>query len=108
MTKMPSDNLGRPIQAIYPGKTQVVNVTAAHAETVDPFLSGTTAIRLACTVGCHFRLGTAAELTASPATVNDSWLPAGVVEYLNVSRGTLISLIREGAVSGVAWVTEGG
>ena len=107
MTHLPSDNLNRAIQAIYPGRVQTVAVGAAATETVLGFLDATTAIRVACDVACHYVIGTAAELAIAPATTSDSWLPAGVVEYINVSRGQLISFIRAGASSGTAWVTEG-
>ena len=103
MTHLPSDNLGRAIQAFYPGRVEVVSVTGTHAETTNGFLDGTTVVRLACDVGCHYTVGT----PPVDATTSDSWLPVGVVEYINVSRGQMISFIREGGSSGTAWVTEG-
>jgi len=102
MTHLPSDNLNRPIQAIYPGRCQRVTVTGPSALVASGFLAGTTVIRVACTVGCHYVLG-----LTPVALTTDSWLPAGVVEFLNVSRGQKIAFIPEGAVTGFATVTEG-
>jgi hypothetical protein len=102
MTHTPSDNLGRGIQAIYPGVCQPVTVTGPSAPCANPFGADTTVLRIACTVGCHYALG-----LAPVATTNDPWLPAGVVEYIEVSRGQKIAFIPEGAVSGTAYATEG-
>ena len=82
-----------------PGTVQVVSYTTSVA-TTNAFASSTHQIRIVATTACHYILG-----AAPTATTSHTYLPADVVEYIDVSPGEKIAFIQH-ASGGNAYVTE--
>lgn len=101
MTHQATDNLNRPISSICPGVTQRLTVTAANAQSA-AFGAGTAVVRIVSSVDAHY----VGDWIAAAATTSHSFLPAGVVEYVNVPRGSKISILRASG-DGFATMTEG-
>jgi hypothetical protein len=80
---------------------QVVTVTGTSAKTSTA--TGVGNVRIVCTQDTHFVQSTKGSTTAT-ATTNDSFLPAGQVEYVQANESTF-GFIRN-AVSGSCFVTE--
>jgi hypothetical protein len=72
------------------------------AASTTAFADDTTVVRIISTKDCHY----VGSWMAANATGDDTLLPAGVVEYINVTKGSTISIIRDTA-DGTAFVTEG-
>ena len=102
MSLLATDRNGHTIQGIRPGRVQVVAVGAAAAATSLAVSDDVTIVRIVSTTNCHYIVTNA----AAAATANDSYLHAGVVEFLSVGKGDKISFIQDTA-SGTAYVTEG-
>ena len=89
------------------GTTQVIAYSTTTAIT-NAFGSETFQIRLVADSACCYRIGDGAQT----ATVADPFLPANWVEYVIVSPGQRLSVIKaatEGLVTstnGTLWVTE--
>jgi hypothetical protein len=89
------------------GVTQTIayNTSAAIA---NAFSSETFQLRLVADSACCYRIGDGAQT----ATTSDPFLPANTIEYVTVSPGQRISVIKaatEGlvtATAGTLWVTE--
>ena len=72
---------------------QNLAVASASATTSTSFPTGTTAVRLTCTVGVYIEMAQGSSASAGTA----GFLPANVVEYLPVNEGTRLSAITTGA-----------
>src|SRR5258708_18196140 len=107
MTHLGNDNVGGPgggraIQSIYNGAVQVITSSGTHQES-SAFAATTTVIRLvAKTNAIYYKIGPAPVAD----TTSSSWLPAGVVEYPQVCRGDIISILQDTAAA-VVNITEG-
>lgn len=89
------------------GTTQRVAATDASLAATNAFATGTHQVRLTANTAVHYTFaGTPTATTASP------FLPANVVEYVTVTPGQKIAVIRAStdglvtATSGNVWVTE--
>lgn len=68
------------------------NITfSATAANGAPFDSGDAIIRITSDTNCWFRIGVDAVAVAAD---NSSYLPANVVEYFGVTKGTRISVVQ--------------
>lgn len=100
MTEMAYDGQGNPIPALKPGVVQTVSISGTSAAISTATAKATKVIRVVSTTNCHYKLG-----SSPTATTSDSYLPAGVIEYLAVIGGQKIAFIQN-AASGTAYVTE--
>lgn len=83
-----------------PGTTQTVTISGTSAAVSNAFGSSTHTIRIVSTTNCHYTLaGTPTATTSHP------YLPAGAIEYIDVSPGEKIAFIQN-AAGGTAYVTE--
>jgi hypothetical protein len=93
MSKLARDDNGQLTQIYTLGTTQVMTVTASSVQS-NAIASDCTIIRLAVSgaAHCHFQIGSnpTASLTTSPMA------PANSVEYLKVSGGDKVAVIRGG------------
>lgn len=90
MPVLPMDDYGERIQALRPGRAQMVAAGAVSAPS-QPFGADTKVIRLVATAHCFLAFG------QSPvATSNDHYLPAGVPEYFRVVPGESLAVRRVG------------
>jgi len=93
MSKLARDDNGQLTQIYTLGTTQVMTVTASSVQS-SAIASDCTIIRLAVgsTAHCHFEIGSnpTASLTTSPMA------PANSVQYLKVSGGDKVAVIRGG------------
>lgn len=88
------------VQALRPGTNQEVAVQSSSTVLGNSLTS--TVARLCASVDCRIAVG------ASPtATASSMRLPAGIVEYIGVTVGDKIAVIRE-AADGALTVTEMG
>jgi hypothetical protein len=89
------------------GSTQTIAYDASVA-IANAFGPETFQLRLAANSACCFRIGDGAQT----ATTADTYLPANVIEYVIVSPGQRISVIKAAsnglvtATAGTLWVTE--
>jgi hypothetical protein len=99
MSKLARDNNGQLTQVFEFGTTQVMTVTASSVQS-NAVAAGCTIIRLAngSAADCHFQIGTnpTASLTTSPM------LPAYVVEYIKVTGGDKVAVIRGGTATDIS------
>ena len=89
----------------YADRIQTVTTTATAATIgldIGPHIDE---VVMSCTQDCHYKLGSEAELTASPATTSDLPLFAGTYKPIRVKPGQRLSFIRA-SVDGRAWVEE--
>jgi hypothetical protein len=102
MTIFARDDGGATIQAIYPGVTQKIDLSATSAQSA-PVGTSTTAIRLYATADCFIAIG------ADPAAAADGTslpLKAGAAEYFAIGRGQKVAgIVASG--TGELYVTEG-
>jgi len=93
MSKLARDDNGQLTQIYTLGTTQVMTVSASSVQS-SAIASDCTIIRLAVgsAAHCHFQIGSnpTASLTTSPMA------PANSVEYLKVSGGDKVAVIRGG------------
>ena len=93
MSKLARDDNGQLTQIYTLGTTQIMTVSASSVQS-NAIASDCTIIRLAVgsTANCHFQIGSnpTASLTTSPMA------PANSVEYLKVSGGDKVAVIRGG------------
>ena len=93
MSKLARDDNGQLTQIYTLGTTQIMTVSASSVQS-NAIASDCTIIRLAVgsTAPCHFQIGSnpTASLTTSPMA------PANSVEYLKVSGGDKVAVIRGG------------
>ena len=83
-----------------PSTTQTVTTSGTSAATSNGFAAQTYAVRVTCTTDTHIVFG------GSPtATTGDVFMPAGVVEYFQVTPGQKLAAIQN-ASAGVVYVTE--
>jgi hypothetical protein len=102
LTHQAVDNLNRPISALCPaGVKQKITVDAGNNASA-AFAAGVTVIRVVSTVDCWYDIAASAPVAAD----GDVFLPAGVIEYVNVPLGWAIAFTRNGATSGFASVVE--
>lgn len=87
------------------GTTQAVAYTGTAAAITNAFGAQTYQIRLAANSACHYLVSEAANVVAATVT-NGSFLPNNWVEYITVSPGQKISVIR-GATDGLVTATSG-
>jgi hypothetical protein len=99
MSKLARDDNGQLSQIYNLGTTQVMTVTASSVQST-AIASDCTIIRLAngSTAHCHFQIGTnpTASLTTSPM------LPPNAVEYIKVTGGDKVAVIRGGTATDVS------
>ncbi len=89
-------------QAINPGTSQKKAFTATTGQS-SAVAAGTSLVRLCATQNCHIAIG------ANPTAVADGtglYLPSGVVEYVGITGGHKIAVIRDTA-DGNLFITEG-
>ena len=79
---------------------QVVTVGAASAATTNAVGGQTHHVRIVSTTACHYVTG-----KTPTATTSLSYLPADVVEYVDITPGEKIAFIQH-AAGGYAYVTE--
>ena len=72
---------------------QNLAVASASATASTAFPTGTTAIRVTCTVGVYLEISRGASASAGTA----GFLPSNVVEYLPAQEGNTLSAITTGA-----------
>lgn len=102
MSLLARDRNGQVIQGITPiDPGQNITVGAASAACAATFAKDTTIIRMVSTVACHYAVGVNPVATAASAL-----LPAGVVEFIGVSKGWKVAVIQD-VGAGTANVTEG-
>lgn len=87
------------------GTTQAVAYTGTAATITNAFGTQTYQIRLSANSACHYLISEAANVVTATVT-NASYLPANWVEYVTVSPGQKISVIR-GATDGLVTATSG-
>lgn len=87
------------------GTTQAVAYTGTAATITNAFGNETWQIRLAANSACHYVISEAASVTVATVS-NGAFLPANWVEYVMVSPGQKISVIRA-ATDGLATATSG-
>lgn len=98
--KTPQSQMEAPIPAYTLGTVQKVAVAAASAAITNAVASTTEVIRVAVNTDCYMKIA------ASPtATTSDHFLPAGTVEYFQITPGHKVAFIRNTA-DGVATVSE--
>lgn len=83
-----------------PDTVQTVTVGATSAATTNAFGESTHQIRVVSTTACHYVLG-----GTPTATTSHTYIPADVVEYIDVHGGEKIAFIQH-AAGGTAYVTE--
>lgn len=102
MSLLARDRNQQVIQGITPINGQNIAVGAASALST-LFANDTTIIRLVSNVGLHYAVGPAATVVATAAS---AYLPAGVVEFIGVTKGMKVAVIQD-VGAGVANITEG-
>lgn len=85
------DDFGARIQALRPGASQTLAVTAASAATL-PFTAGTSVVRLVATAPCFVAVGSDPVATAAAGL----YLPQGVPEYFHLRPGDRVAAVRAG------------
>lgn len=90
----------RTAAAYRPIRVQTVLVGASSAQIANSVGKGIRAIRVCSRTNCHYAVG-----DNPVATVNDSYLPADLVEYLSVREGEKIAFIQD-SEGGTAYITE--
>lgn len=86
------------------GTTQAVAFTGTAATITNAFGGETWQVRLAANADCHYVISEAASVTV--ATTSNAYLPARWVEYVTVTPGQKISVIRA-ATDGIVTATSG-
>jgi hypothetical protein len=84
------------------GTTQTIAYTATSAGITNPFGSQTRRIRMVANSACHVRIGDGAQT----ATTSDPFLPSGWVDYVVVTPGQSLAVIRA-ATDGLVTATNG-
>jgi hypothetical protein len=84
------------------GTTQTVAYTGSSAGISNPFGGQTRRIRVVANSACHVRIGDGAQT----ATIADPYLPSGWVDYLVVTPGQSLAVIRA-ATDGLVTATSG-
>ena len=93
------------------GTTQAVAYTGTAAASPNAFGTETWQVRLAANSACHYVISEAASLTVA-TIANGAFLPANWIEYVTVTPGQKISVIRAASdgiitsISGTLSVTE--
>lgn len=87
------------------GTTQAVAYTGTAATIGTAFGSQTYQIRLAANSACHYLISEAANVVTCTVS-NGSYLPANWVEFITVSPGQKLSVIRA-ATDGLVTATSG-
>ena len=83
-----------------PGTVQNIAFTATAGQLTNAVGDSTRVVRIVSDQDCYYKFG------ANPtATTSDTFLPAGVVEYLAIARGEKISVVQASA-GGTLNVTE--
>ena len=99
MSKLIRDEKGQLTQVFELGTTQIMTVTASSVQS-NAVAAGCTIVRLANsnTAHVHFQIGSnpTASLTTSPM------LPANAVEYIKVTGGDKIAVIRGGTATDIS------
>lgn len=85
-----------------PDTAQEITTGAASARTANPFGDQTHVVRLCATAACRYAIGIPASVAA---VATSAYLPANVVEYIQVRPGEKIAAIQESA-GGKLSVTE--
>lgn len=88
MLVLPMDDYGERIQALRPGRAQVLAVSAASVP-AQPLAADTRVIRLVSTAPCFLAFG-----PAPVATTDSHYLPAGAPEYFRVIPGESLATLR--------------
>lgn len=97
MSKLAVDRNAFAIQVLRPLSTQKVNFTATAAAS-SAISANARVVRLVSTGDCSYAIN-------ATATTSDTYLPAGVIEFIHVYEGDTISFIAN-TTSGSAYVTE--
>lgn len=84
------------------GQSDYVAYTASAAQS-SAFTANCHEIRIVATTACHINIGV--NPTAAATDDNGFYLPAGVVEYLHVAPGQVLSVVRDTA-DGVLSIAE--
>ena len=79
---------------------QTVTVGATSAATTNAVSANTHHVRIVSTTACHYVTG-----KTPTATTSLSYLPADVVEYVDITPGEKVAFIQN-AAGGTAFVTE--
>ena len=99
MSKLIRDENGQLTQVFELGTTQIMTVTASSVQS-NAVAAGCTIVRLAnsSTAHAHFQIGSnpTASLTTSPM------LPANAVEYIKVTGGDKVAVIRGGTATDIS------
>lgn len=104
MTTLRNDSNGNVMQVVGFGVTQSVAIGATSAQITNATASDTDVVRLVATVDCNVAIGS--NPTASATT--SAFLPAGVVEYVDIVSGYKVAVIQKtGGSAGTLFVTEG-
>lgn len=75
-----------------PDVTQEVTTGAASAVTANPFGAQTHVVRLCATAACRYAIGVPATVAA---TATGAYLPANVIEYIQVRPGEKVAAIQD-------------
>lgn len=87
------------------GTTQAVAFTGTAATITNAFGGETWQVRLTANADCHYVISEAANVTTATVS-NGAYLPARWVEYVTVTPGQKISVIRA-ATDGIVTATSG-
>jgi hypothetical protein len=105
MTTLQNDSNGNVIQVVGFGTTQTIAIGDNSVQMTNAVASSTDVVRLVSTVDCNVAIG-ANPQTASQTT--SAFLPAGVVEYVEINGGQTVAVIKKsGGSAGTLFVTEG-
>lgn len=88
------------LQSTRPGASQNVAIGGSSTQSA-AFATSTSRVRLSATGACHIALG-----TNPTATATSTYLPANVVEFVEVLGGEKVAVIQDGASTGNLNVTE--
>lgn len=97
MTTLAIDANSKPIPVVRPSTVITVATSGTSAQS-SAIGANCRVARIVCTEDCHYTFG-------ATATTSDSFLPAGVVEYVHVYGGDQIAVIQN-STAGTLFITE--
>jgi hypothetical protein len=103
MTTLKQDSNYNVMQIVGFGTTQSIAIGASSVQSAATALD-TDLVRIVCTSDCNVAIG--ANPTASATT--SAFLPAGIVEYVEITGGQKVAVIQKtGGSAGTLFITEG-
>ena len=103
MTTLKNDSNNNVMQIVGYGTTQSIAIGGSSVQSAATGLDADV-VRLVATSDCNIAIG--ANPTASPTT--SAFLPAGVVEYVEITGGQKVAVIQKtGGSAGTLFITEG-